>query len=587
MREEPSGSTVASSAQCVFNYDGIQLPRPQPDGQGERVLSWSTSATHRSGARPTLASRTAGERARGEQPCTAPQNHLASGGHQPGVPAPTPIPLALIRTSKPSPAWLPRVIATCSVTPAPATPCLTVAVIQALTDDGQASGAWWRTTGGQVSLVQHPVAGRQQADGFAGTQAPPSGHARPRAQRPGREGLPGEHTARQDRARRSGEQVDVPETRAQDERAARGARPPGLKVGLYDRQLTAGLARARLRAEQGQRHIGDIHGYAWPPRGGRQQYRSRRPARQVQHGTCWQRERQRALGERVRQERRGEIGIAVPGVPLLPVGVHAGTLRVTAQDRDREGKSMPSRGAWACMGVPIDSIGSPDGGLPFGTMALSSGRADVNFSALQTRHTSTGHRIRRTQSGRTLAEECRAMIARREGRGSDFVQTLRPFLPRAAAPGMERWPGAKDHWRLVGQVDGTRPVRQSRHHRRGGRRRPPPARNGWPTRGLDWPKNPASSESRARARDAPAKHRVSHATSAWHHSERPGAACAAAPARAADTVIGAFAAPAPLLAPPRRRRSRRRVPCHRLPDAGRPGPVQLKDCSAASAGTTA
>jgi len=28
---------------------------------------------------------------------------------------------------------------------------------------------------------------------------------------------------------------------------------------------------------------------------------------------------------------------------------------------------MPARGGWACMGVPIDSMGSPDGGPPFGT----------------------------------------------------------------------------------------------------------------------------------------------------------------------------------------------------------------------------
>ena len=28
---------------------------------------------------------------------------------------------------------------------------------------------------------------------------------------------------------------------------------------------------------------------------------------------------------------------------------------------------MPARGTWACLGVPIDSIGSPDGGPPSGT----------------------------------------------------------------------------------------------------------------------------------------------------------------------------------------------------------------------------
>jgi arginase len=34
---------------------------------------------------------------------------------------------------------------------------------------------------------------------------------------------------------------------------------------------------------------------------------------------------------------------------------------------------MSARGAWACLGVPIDSVGSPDGGPPFGTEMAPAG----------------------------------------------------------------------------------------------------------------------------------------------------------------------------------------------------------------------
>ena len=219
---------------------------------------------------------------------------------------------------------------------------------------------------------------------------------------------------------------------------------------------------------------------------------------------------------------------------------------------------MPPRGAWACMGVPIDSIGSPDGGPPFGTeMAPGELRARGIVSRLGAAdHGDTAVRVtgsrRDPVSGIVGWPSVGAMIANVRAAASELVSGgERPFLlGGCCALVMGAVAGAKDQLGDVGlvSVDGHLDLYDNQTSPTGEAADMPTAALlgiGWPALLAELGPEPVLAGSQIAllgARDAGEARDVGDMPHRLGITVSDGAACAAAPARAADTVIGAFAA---------------------------------------------
>ena len=219
---------------------------------------------------------------------------------------------------------------------------------------------------------------------------------------------------------------------------------------------------------------------------------------------------------------------------------------------------MPARGTWACLGVPIDSIGSPDGGPPSGTeMAPAElrergivsrlGAADHGDTAVRV----TGSR-RDPVSGIVGWPSVGSMIADVRAAAGEIVSGgERPFLlGGCCAVVMGAVAGAKDQLGSVGMVsvDGHLDLYDNKTSPTGEAADMPTAALlglGWPAMLAELGPEPVLTGSQIAllgARDAEEARDVSDMPRRLGVTVSDGAACAAAPARAAAAVIGAFAA---------------------------------------------
>lgn len=219
---------------------------------------------------------------------------------------------------------------------------------------------------------------------------------------------------------------------------------------------------------------------------------------------------------------------------------------------------MPARRAWACLGVPIDSAGSPDGGPPFGTEmapaelrardfvrrlgAADHGDADVRVTG-QERDPVSG--IVGWPSVGAMTAAVRVAAGEIIGRGE------RPFLLGgccALVPGAVA--GAKDRLGSVGlvSVDGHLDLYDHQTSPTGEAADMTTATllgRGWPALLAELGQQPVLTGSQIAllgARDDDEERDVGDMPQRLGIAVTDGAACAAAPARAADGVIGAFAA---------------------------------------------
>ena len=219
---------------------------------------------------------------------------------------------------------------------------------------------------------------------------------------------------------------------------------------------------------------------------------------------------------------------------------------------------MPPRGTWACLGVPIDSIGSPDGGPPFGTeMAPGELRARGIVSRLGAAdHGDTAVRVTGSQrdpvSGIVGWPSVGAMIANVRAAASELVSGgERPFLlGGCCALVMGAVAGAKDQLGDVGlvSVDGHLDLYDNQTSPTGEAADMPTAALlgiGWPALLAELGPEAVLAGSQIAllgARDADEARDVGDMPHRLGVTVRDGATCAAAPARSADAVTGSFAA---------------------------------------------
>ncbi len=219
---------------------------------------------------------------------------------------------------------------------------------------------------------------------------------------------------------------------------------------------------------------------------------------------------------------------------------------------------MPASRAWACMGVPIDSIGSPDGGPPFGTeMAPAELRARGIVSKLGAAdHGDTSVRVtgsrRDPASGIVGWPSVGAMIADVRGATGELLAGgKRPFLlGGCCALVMGAVAGAKDQLRSVGlvSVDGHLDLYDNQTSPTGEAADMPTAALlgiGWPGLLAELGSEPVLTGSQIAllgARDPDEASDVGDMPPRLGVTVSAGPACAASPDGAAAAVIGTFAA---------------------------------------------
>lgn len=219
---------------------------------------------------------------------------------------------------------------------------------------------------------------------------------------------------------------------------------------------------------------------------------------------------------------------------------------------------MSARGAWACLGVPIDSIGSPDGGPPFGTeTAPAELRArDIAGRLAAADHGDVAVRVtgsrRDPVSGIVGWPSVASMTAAvRVAASGAIAGGERPFLlGGCCALVMGAVAGAKDQLGSVGlvTVDGHLDLYDNQTSPTGEAADMPTAAllgRGWPALLAELGPEPVLTGSQIALlgpRDADEARDVGDLPRRLGVTVAGWAACAAAPGRVASDVIGAFAA---------------------------------------------